>query len=478
MAGHQNGLPWRYVHSTPKSHEIFPTALEASVSLEIYFYRYLPPFMKKLWDRIKASSFGYRLAHGTFWSMMGAGASQSLMLLTSIISARILGKQQFGEFGIINNTIGMFSVFAGFALGMTATKYVAEFRRKDPVKAGRIVALSSLVAMGTGAAVALILLVVAPWLASETLAAPQLSGLLRISAGFLFFGALSGAQTGALAGFEAFRIIARINIATGLVSFPLIVGGVYLFGLQGGVLGMVVSSAANCAMNTLALRAVALRAGVPIRYSGCGSEKQVLLGFSMPAVLAGIMFNPVNWACAAMLVNQPNGYADMGIFSAANSWQKAILFLPGCLNAIALPMLSDFYGSGRSGEYKKALWYNIALNGGSAFAVALAITLVAGPIMHSYGSGFVEGRYVLIILSFSAVLISVNSVAGSAIASAGRTWFGFLFNLLWGTTLLSAAYFLIPLYGALGLALAMLFSYLLHSVWQILYVERLSRIKT
>ena len=40
--------------------------------------------------------------------MMGAGASQSLMLLTSIISARILGKQQFGEFGIINNTIGMF----------------------------------------------------------------------------------------------------------------------------------------------------------------------------------------------------------------------------------------------------------------------------------------------------------------------------------------------------------------------------------
>ncbi len=344
--------------------------------------------MKKLWDRIKASSFGYRLAHGTFWSMMGAGASQSLMLLTSIISARILGKQQFGEFGIINNTIGMFSVFAGFALGMTATKYVAEFRTKDPVKAGRIVALSSLVAIGTGAAVALILLAIAPWLASETLAAPQLAVLLRISAGFLFFGALSGAQTGALAGFEAFRIIARINIATGLVSFPLIVGGVYLFGLLGGVSAMVVSSAANCGMNTFALRAVALRAGVPIRYSGCGREKKVLLGFSMPAVLAGIMFNPVNWACAAMLVNQPNGYADMGIFSAANSWQKAILFLPGCLNAIALPMLSDFYGSGRSGEYKKALWYNIALNGGSAFVVALAIALVAGPIMHSYGSGF------------------------------------------------------------------------------------------
>jgi len=447
------------------------------VSLENYFYRYLPPFMRRLWDRIKASSFGYRLAHGTFWSMMGAGASQSLMLLTSIISARILGKQQFGEFGIINNTIGMFSVFAGFALGMTATKYVAEFRRKDPFKAGRIVALSSLVAMGTGAAVALVLLVIAPWLASETLAAPQLTGLLRISAGFLFFGALSGAQTGALAGFEAFRTIARVNIMTGLVSFPLIIGGVYLFGLQGGVSGLVVSSAANCLMNTIALRAEARRAGIPIGYAGCGSERHVLLGFSMPAVLAGIMFNPVNWACAAMLVNQPDGYANMGVFSAANAWQKAILFLPGCLNAIALPMLSDFYGSGKRGDYKKALWYNIALNGGSAIIVASAITLVSSYIMRSYGSGFVEGRNVLIILSFSAVLISINSVAGSAIASAGRTWFGFLFNLLWGVALICSAYFLIPLYGATGLALATLFSYMLHSVWQILYVGRLSRIK-
>ncbi len=447
------------------------------MSLENCFYRYLPPFMRRLWDRIKASSFGYRLAHGTFWSMMGAGASQSLMLLTSIISARILGKQQFGEFGIINNTIGMFGVFAGFALGMTATKYVAEFRRKDPAKAGRIVALSSLVAMGTGAAVALVLLVIAPWLASETLAAPQLTTLLRISAGFLFFGALSGAQTGALAGFEAFRTIAKVNIMTGLVSFPLIIGGVYFFGLRGGVSGLVVSSAANCLMNTIALRAEALRAKVPIGYAGCGSERHVLLGFSMPAVLAGIMFNPVNWACAAMLVNQPGGYANMGVFSAANAWQKAILFLPGCLNAIALPILSDFYGSGQRSDYKKALWYNIALNGGSAFVVALAITLISGFIMRSYGSGFVEGRNVLIILSFSAILISINSVAGSAIASAGRTWSGFLFNLLWGVALICSAYFLIPLYGATGLALATLFSYMLHSIWQLLYVGRLSRIK-
>lgn len=452
------------------------TSPESMLSLENKFYRYLPPPFKRLWNRIRASSLGYRLAHGAFWSMTGAGASQAMMLLSSIVVARILGRQHFGEFGIINNTIGMFSVFAGFGLGMTATKYVAEFRVKDPARAGRIIALSSLVAMGTGTLVAAVLLLIAPWLAAETLSAPQLTGLLRMSAGFLFFGALGGAQTGALAGFEAFRTIARLNIMTGLLSFPLLAGGVYFYGMAGGVLGLVVTTAVNCLMNTVAIRGEMRRAGIPFGYTGCGREKQVLIGFSMPAVLAGIMVNPVNWLCAAMLVNQPSGYGQMGIFSAANSWQKAILFLPGCLNAIVLPMLSDFYGSDEHGHYRKALRYNIILNGGSALAAALVVTLASPYIMRSYGSGFVEGKFVLVILSFATVLMAVNSVAGSAIASTGRTWLGFMFNLLWGLALISIAYFLIPLYGATGLALATLFSYVLHSCWQILYVRRLCRV--
>jgi O-antigen/teichoic acid export membrane protein len=449
---------------------------ETSLSLENTFYRFLPPPLKRLWNRIRKSSMGYRLAHGAFWSMTGAGASQAMMLLTSIAVARILGKQQFGEFGIINNTIGMFTVFAGFGLGMTATKYVAEFRVRDPERTGRIIALSSLVAMGTGGLFATVLLLIAPWLAAKMLSAPQLAGLLRLSAAFLFFSALGGAQTGALAGFEAFRIIARINAVTGALSLPMLVGGVYYFGLSGAVIGLVITTAVNCIMNTLALRNEMRRAGIPLGYAGCGSEKQVLIGFSMPAVLAGVLVNPVNWLCAAILVNQPSGYGEMGIYSAANSWQKAILFLPGCLNAIALPMLSDYFGAEKLGQYRKALWYNIIINGGTALAAASVITLASPYIMRSYGHGFVEGKSVLIVLSFATVLMAVNSVAGSAIASTGRAWLGFMFNMFWGVALISLAHFLIPLYGAMGLALAVLMSYILHSCWQILYVRGLCRV--
>jgi O-antigen/teichoic acid export membrane protein len=352
---------------------------------------------------------------------------------------------------------------------------VAEFRLRDPSRAGRIIALSSLVSISTGALFTVLLFIIAPWLAEKTLSAPHLTGLLRISAAFLFFSALGGAQTGARAGFEAFRAIARISAVTGILSLPLLAGGVYLFGLPGGVIGLVATTAFTCLMNAITLRGEMRRAAIPRGYAGCAGETEVLIGFSLPSVLAGVLVNPVNWACAAMLVNQPAGYGEMGIYSAAGSWQKAILFLPGCLNAIALPMLSDYFGADRHDQFGKALRYNIILNGGSALAAALLISLAAPLIMQSYGGGFAEGRIVLVILSVSAVLTALNSVAGSAIAGAGRAWLGFIFNLFWGTALLATAYFLVPHYGAKGLALSMLASYTLLTFLQMFYLAGLCK---
>jgi len=47
-----------------------------------------------------------------------------------------------GELGIIQNTIGMFGTLAGFGMGLTANKHVAEFKRTDPAPAERILGLA------------------------------------------------------------------------------------------------------------------------------------------------------------------------------------------------------------------------------------------------------------------------------------------------------------------------------------------------
>lgn len=434
--------------------------------------RKMPRALRPYWIRVRASNVGYRLARGAFWSTLGALASQALMLLTSIIIARLLGREQFGQYGIVFSTVGMFTIFAGFGLGTTATKFVAEYRRTDPARAGRIIALSSLVAIGTGFVAAAVLLVIAPWLAATALAAPQLAGLLRLATGIIFFSAIGTAQIGALAGFEAFRAIARINLINGIVTFVLVTGGVVSWGLAGALVGQVTAMGIGCLIATFALRSEARCFGVPLNYAGCGAERSVLATFSLPAVLSGVMVSPVTWACSAILVNQPNGYAEMGIFNAANSWQKAILFLPGCIGSIALPMLSDFYGANERDKYRKALWYNVLLNGGTALVVFLGVSTFSKLIMRSYGVAFEAGYMVLIMLCFSGFLISVGTVIGNAIVSAGRVWFSFVFNGMWGVAYVGLAYLLIPRHGALGLALANVVAYLMHSCWQLVYLKK------
>src|SRR5438552_5948956 len=171
-----------------------------------------PSFLKQLLQRIGDSPIGYRLARGMFWSMAGAVISRGLMFAAMVLVARMLGKKVFGELGMIQSTVGLFGTFAGFGLGVTATKHVAEFRHTDPERAGRILGLSGLTALATGGTMAVCLFVFAPWLAEHTINAPHLTGALRIGVLLLFISALNGAQIGALAGFEAFKAIAYVNL--------------------------------------------------------------------------------------------------------------------------------------------------------------------------------------------------------------------------------------------------------------------------
>lgn len=398
------------------------------------------------------------------------------MLLATVAVARLLGKAAYGELGIIQSTVGMFGTFAGFGLGITATKHVAEYRESDPARAGRILGISALVACISGGAMAAGLLVFAPWLAEHTINAPHLVAPLRIGAVILFLSALNGAQTGALSGFEAFRRIARVNALTGVLSFPVIIAGAVLGGLNGTVWALAANLALVWTFNHLALRKEAARFGVPLAIKGCHQEWPVLWRFSLPAVLGGTLVGPVNWACAALLVNQPGGYGDMGLFNAANQWRTAILFVPAVLAQVVLPLLSNMSETSASSHFRRILRTNIILNASLALAVVLPLLVLAPYIMKAYGSEYAEGTNVLRVLALSAVLVAANEVVGSAIASRGKMWVGFGFNAMWAAVLLLTTALLLRLgYGAMGLAAASLIAYVLHTGWQTLYIRAVLR---
>jgi len=423
-----------------------------------------PPVLRPALARIRASEVGYRLAKGAFWSIAGAVISQGLILAASVLVARILGKTGYGELGIVQSTVGMFGAFAGFGLGLTATKYVAEFRRRDPDRAGRIVSFSWLVAVVAGGLMALSLFVFASWLAEHTLNAPHLASVLRVGALILFINALNGAQTGALAGFEAFRTIAYVNLFVGLISFPVLISGAYFGGLTGSVWALAVNLGVNWVLNHLALRKEARRYGVPLTFHSCGREVSVLWRFSVPAMLAGCMVGPVNWICGALLVNQPDGFGEMGILSAANQWYTILLFLPSVIGQVVLPVLSERLGQKETGQSRRLLLLAMKMNALLVLPVVIIASLASLHIMSLYGEDFISGWSTLIVVLMTAGITTIQNPVGQIITASGRMWIGFAMNLGWALVFVAGTWVLIA-HGSLGLASARMVAYILHSLW-------------
>ena len=396
--------------------------------------------------------------------MAGAVISRGLMLAASVLVARMLGKTIFGELGMIRSTVGMFGVFAGFGLGLTATKHVAEFRASDPERAGRIIGLSGLFAMLTGGLMALGLFIFAPWLAEHTINAPHLTGVLRIGALILFINALNGAQTGALAGFEAFRTIAHVNLFVGLISFPILVCGAYFGGLTGAVWALAINLGFNWLLNHLALRKEARIHNVPLVFRNCSRELSVLWSFALPAALAGAMVGPVNWICGALLVNRPDGYGEMGIFSAANQWYAMLLFLPSLLGHVVLPVLSERLGQKDTKQSMKILVLAIKTNALLVLPFVFLASIASPYIMNLYGEGFRSGWPTLIVVLITAGLLAIQTPVGQIIAASGKMWIGFAMNMGWALTFIVGTLLLLDL-GSLGLATARVIGYIVHATW-------------
>lgn len=442
----------------------------ALARLQTYFWSIL--------QRIKNSPLELRLARGIFWSTIGTIASRGLTLAAMVMVARILGKTAFGEFAMIQSTVGMFGVFAGFGLGLTATKYVAEHRYSDPDLTGRIIGFSGRVAIVAGGFISLALFIFAPWISERFLNAPQLSSALRIGAIILFFNAIIGAQVGVLSGFEAFKAIAYVNLSIGLISFPILLWGTWIGGLTGTVWALSFNLAINWIINHIALHRELKAHNISISKKVCIHEASILWKFTLPAVLSSSMYGPAIWVCNTLLVNTPGGYGELGIFNAADQWRMVIIFIPVMMSQVILPMLASLNGLNDRNNYFKVLKITILANIILVLVVAIPVAFTAPWIMNFYGPGFKAGSWVLVCLSLNTVLVAFNNIVGQLIISKAQLWIGLLFNFLWATALITFGYTGVRMgYGAMGLALANVFAYFLHTIWQTAYAIRLIKLE-
>lgn len=408
-----------------------------------------------------------RIAKGAFWGTMGTIATRSITIILSFVLARILGKEGFGEYGIINNTAVMISSFAGLGIGSTVTRYVASLKVREPKRAGKIIGLSSIITWVSAIIYSGVFIYFAPWLATTTLGAPQLAPMLQISSISIGFGVVNSVQVSTLTGLESFKVNSILNTIFGIIQSVLVVILAWYAGVKGAVLGLAFASGFTVITYYIVSRQDLNKARIKITFKEAWTEWRILVKYSLPAFLSTITVGPVIWASNAFLANQPNGYGELGIFNAAIQWDTFVRFFPALVATAVLPVMSDLYGRGDKKGSINVMWKMMRITAIIVIPLAILISAFSALIMRAYGKTFVGGHLVIVIVVFTTVFSSISAHLGTFITAAGKMWVGFALNAIWGLTFLIFSYYMVK-WGAKGLASAKLFAYTLHFVWSLL----------
>ena len=412
-----------------------------------------------------------KLMTGAAWNGLAQIMYRGAVILGMLIAARILGLEPFGKLSLLYNTAMTFHVVASLGLIMTGTKLVAEFREKDKPRTSRIMALCHYVAAISGGLVGFGMLAAAPWIAAEILNDPELASGVRLTALLLLFQVLADSMLGINLGFLAFRSILFTNAITGAVAFTFLIGGAYLEGVAGALLGLAIAEAVRFLLLWRSSLRLAAERGIDHEWRFPKEELPVLWHVSLPSMATAILWLPVTWVGTLMLVRQPGGIAEMGLFGAANQWFSLLLFIPGVVTQAILPILSNQVGDGGKTEARR-----LALR--SSGVMLILVALISAPLMlasswitAAYGPEFVAGVAVFITMLIAAIAASPQGILGNFLAADNRFWLRFRLNLLWAASyLMSAWYFVAD--GAVGLAIALVIAYAIRTFATLLYVLR------
>lgn len=423
-----------------------------------------PSYFRNYWKQLEPSSVKKRFLHGAFWNSIGAFLARVLAMVTSIIIARFLGKEGFGEYGMIFSTLGMFGPLAGLQQSSSASVFVAQNREKDKKKAGKIIKLTLVITLVMGFVTGLIIFFSAPYLSKNLLNNGQLITALRWASLLIVFNAFNSAFYGILTGFEAFKRLAFITLLSSFISLPLVIAGVFWEGLPGLIAGMIVAQIILTVIYYEDLRGRTKGGQININEPHYGSELRLVLAFSLPTMVASMVSGPATWASNAILVNQPGGYGEMGIFQAAQQWKVAVMLIPSLINNSALPVMSNSRFNQK--EFAQAVKYNIGACAGLSFLTAIGIILFSKFIMGFYGQAFKTGSMVLIITVLMAVLQSISQALTQVMISTNRVWANMAVNIGWALVMVVLAFFWVPKGLAVGLVSASLVSWFVIVLWQ------------
>lgn len=386
-------------------------------------------------NRLKAS----RLFRDSMNAILGNGLGNALMLSAGIVIARMLGKDLYGEYGLIKTTMLYVGVFASFGLGTTSTKFIATAINDQPITVNSIIKDTLFITVGFSTLISTLLFIFALPLANF-LNDVDLVTPIRFLGPIIIANSINKAQYGILGGFKRYDIIAVNNVISALLMLIFACVFTYYWSLWGALSALLISQITNSILNNVSLRR--------IRRSLLNQHNlrnyKVLIKFSFPIALQDFSYILTHWG-GSLLIVKFSSIGQLGIYTAASQWHSIVLMIPSLLVNVILSHLSSTVNNREKQVFliKRLLIINFLCT----FIPFIIIYIFAFTISKMYGGSFYGMTEVLRILAFSAIFMCCSNVFNSTLISREKNWELFLSRLFRDLLLLVGTYYFIIILG-------------------------------
>lgn len=408
--------------------------------------------INKLIQRIKKS----KLVQDSFWAVFGNIIGKGLSLVAAILIGRFLGKEIYGEYGILTGTIGSIAIFSNFGLNFTATKYIAQHKETEPEILPKLIKTLHNSTLIIGLIAAFILFLTAQYFSNYILEAPNLQSLLQLVSIGIAFTSINRTQVGILAGLGRFKELSKINTIIGILNFGIGVSATYFYGIIGALVTVVFNGLINYFLHLYYIKKYEKLVKIRTKNNISVGE---LFRFSLPVAIQEALYSLLTYSYGLLLVKYST-YGEVGLNAAAVYWSALILFIPGILRNVILSHLSSSLEDGK--KRLRILRIVLLFNFVVTAIISMIIFAFSSVITGAYGGNFIGLKDVLNISVFTTIFISLSNVYAQAYMSEDKNWLMLFFRLIRDLLILVIAYYFIRqnqgVQGALSLAKSVLWS--------------------
>jgi O-antigen/teichoic acid export membrane protein len=389
-------------------------------------------------ERIEQTHAGARpvlktLIRHSYWNAVATFSHQGSTFVSNFLVIKLLDHAAYGKFSLVNLTAFYAAAILQFAVGSTASRFVARYA-DDRVRLFSVIWICGAFSFASGLLGFGILVLASGFLSRSVFIEPSL--LTPIAIVSLSVPSLVGMVflSGLLQGLHSFRTLAVSSVASGVLFVAVVAGGAWADGLNGAIIGFVAGSTLrSLIMGGLALLELGRKetGGVlswrsmlnrPIRHE--------LFKFQVPAGLAAFLTVPTLWLIPTILTRNTQNFSEVASYSVI-LMIKSLIVLPASVIALALqPSAEKALGAAQVNMALRVFRTASVVSLAIVAASALLFAVFAKEVMAIFGRDFISASGELQLMMLGAVAEAAAVGLYMRVQATNRMWASIFATLL------------------------------------------------